>query len=115
MDSVQLEQTGTGACRIAGVLSLATVPGLGDEGVEWLRLAPDHCVIDLAEARFEGSAGVALLVAWLRAANEAGKRLEYRNPPTRLQRIATVTGTGGILGFGEQPAADESGDEGRAP
>lgn len=102
MDEGRIEPTGEGECRIVGTLSLETVPDLREQGVAWLRQAPQQCRFDLSTAIFDGSAGVALLIAWLRDARGAGRELSFVNPPAKLVGIARISGTGELLNLGAE-------------
>lgn len=101
-DEGRIETIGEGECRVAGKLSLETVPGLREQGIEWLRHAPVSCRFDLSAAEFDGSAGVALLIAWLRDARSAGRELTFIKPPDKLIRIARISGADKLLDFGPE-------------
>jgi len=102
----RLDPVDDGVCRVSGTLSLASVPGLRVEGDAWLAGAPKDCRMDLSAAEFDGSGGVALLVAWQRTAQAAGKVLRFVDPPSKLIRIARISGVNGVLEIDEEASGD---------
>ncbi len=53
--------------------------------------------IDLKGVTRADSAGLALLVEWLRAAERAGKSISFVNVPVQLSSIARISGLDEIL------------------
>ena len=53
--------------------------------------------VDLAEVTRVDSAGLALLVEWLRVSRAAGVSIVFENVPAQLQAIAQVCGLDNIL------------------
>lgn len=83
---------------VTGVLGFESVVGLEGRGVQWLREeAAASCAIDLGAVTYSSSAGLALLLAWLRAARQAGKRLRIRNMPAGMAALARVGGLDELL------------------
>lgn len=66
----------------------------------------DHTVlqIDLAEVTRTDSAGLALLVEWLRAASRQGGRIEFLNLPPQMLALAEAANLEHVLA-GRQGAA----------
>jgi phospholipid transport system transporter-binding protein len=54
-------------------------------------------VVDLAEVRRIDSAGLALLVEWLRQAQRKGISIHFENIPSQMRAIVTVCGLEEIL------------------
>ncbi len=52
---------------------------------------------DLAMATAVDSASVAILLAWLRAAQARGMMLDFRNPPAALCSLASLYGVSELL------------------
>jgi len=48
--------------------------------------------IDLADVSRADSAGLALLITWMRQAKESGKTISFYNLPTQMQAIARASG-----------------------
>ena len=49
-------------------------------------------VIDLAQVERADSAGLALMIEWLKRARDAGCRLEFANIPDQVQTLIRVNG-----------------------
>lgn len=82
-----------------GVLDASTVLELRDRGREWLGgPAPAQARIDLAGVSYSSSAGIALLLAWWRAADRAGKRIAIVNLPAQMAALMRVGGLEELFG-----------------
>lgn len=97
MQSAQILQIEPGYLKVTGTLTLSNVPDLRDKGAALITDGPQESRIDLSEALFQGSAGLALLLSLLRVAEAADKRIVYLNSPERLKKIAGISDIGGIL------------------
>lgn len=83
---------------LSGVLDFDTVVTLEAQGAQWLSgAAPAECRIDLKDIRYTNSAGVSLLLAWLRDARAAGKALRIVNMPDDMFSLIRVCGLAEIL------------------
>ena len=83
---------------VAGVLGFVSVVELEPQGVRWLReQAAKDCSIDLGAVSYSSSAGLVLLLAWLRAAAQYGKTLRIRNMPAGMAALANVGGLAELL------------------
>lgn len=83
---------------VAGRLDHDSVVALAEAGATWLaQRAPAECRVDLAGVDYSTSAGIALLLGWLRAATQAGKQLRFDNLPADMAAIARVGGLDHIL------------------
>jgi phospholipid transport system transporter-binding protein len=83
---------------VSGVLDADTVAALRDRGWSWLTDgAPPLARIDLGGVSYSSSAGVALLLAWQRAAGRAGKRIEIVNLPAQMAALIRVGGLDEVL------------------
>lgn len=54
-------------------------------------------IIDLAAIAVVDSSGVAILLAWQRAAQARGAKLDFRNPPAALCSLAALYGVEDLL------------------
>jgi phospholipid transport system transporter-binding protein len=86
-----------------GALDFTTVTALLAASRAWFAAGTD-IVIDLAGVTQADSAGVALMVEWLRLARRAGGRVEFRNTPAQIRNLIAVSGLGEAL-LGSAPAA----------
>jgi len=85
-----------GRLLLAGELSFATVPRLWETSRNLLREDGDlH--IDLKDVQRSDSAGLALLVEWMRVARQLGKPIEFLNIPAQMLAIARVSSLDQIL------------------
>jgi anti-anti-sigma factor len=83
---------------VTGVLGFESVVELEAQGVQWLReQAATACTIDLGAVSYSSSAGLVLLLAWLRAAAQCGKTLRIRNMPVDMAALARVGGLAELL------------------
>ncbi len=85
-----------GVMRLEGELSFATVPELW-RATPFPPAGEGPVVLDLGGVRRADSAGLALLVEWLRAARRAGRELRLRAMPEQMRAIARVSGLDRIL------------------
>ncbi|WP_440996870.1 STAS domain-containing protein [Arhodomonas sp. SL1] len=90
--SAALDGAGEGALRVTGELDFdsvallpAALPGSGD------------AVVDLSAVERADSAGLALLLEWVRVARAAGRQVRFRGIPRQLLAIARVSGVDAIL------------------
>jgi len=87
---------GVGRYALEGELSFASVePALRTTAK--IFTAPARMVFDLAGIAKADSAGLALLLEWLRQAGLAGVELHYVNLPRQLLAMAHVVGVDDIL------------------
>lgn len=98
MNAVQLEQMAAGRSRLTGPLTFDTVPQLVQKGGQ---LFAGHGVVelDLAGVERSDSAGLALLVSWVRQARQQGAAITFLNVPEQLLGLARVGGVERMLAF----------------
>ena len=103
-NDASLKQGGDGELLLTGTLSFTSVPQL--EGLlEPLQRPDQETVIDLSGVERSDSAGLALLVEWLRQSRQRGARLTFRNIPEQMQAMARISQVHGLLND-EAPDAD---------
>jgi len=95
VDSARLERCGDGAWAIAGALTFATVAELQPRGLGDASGAA--VVLDLAGIERTDSAGLALMIGWLRDARKRGVDLRLRNIPAQMLAIAATTSLDSLL------------------
>ena len=99
MAESRIEETGHGSWLVVGDLSFATVPDL--RGALDINSADRARIsIDLGGVTRADSAGLALLIEWLREAERLDKTITFLNMPAQMQSIARVCGLDGILPSG---------------
>jgi len=96
MTEVRLTANGGGRWLLEGELGFASVPAVllhpGAEITGTLDIE-----VDLKGVTRADSAGLALLVEWLRESERAGQRITFVNVPPQLLSIARVCGLDEIL------------------
>jgi phospholipid transport system transporter-binding protein len=92
----QLQRSAPGEFRLSGELSFATVPALVKAGGQLFE-GSETVSVDLAGVGRSDSAGLALLVSWIRLARHHSKQLEFHSLPEQLQGLARVSGVARLL------------------
>jgi phospholipid transport system transporter-binding protein len=96
MAAAQLVENDDGSWLLQGELGFASVPSvLQHAGVNML--GKEQVTVDLAGVTRSDSAGLALLVEWLRESELAGNTIRFVNVPAQLLSIARVCGLEEIL------------------
>ncbi|MBD8491878.1 STAS domain-containing protein [Pseudomonas syringae] len=89
---------GAGELRLVGVLDYLTGPQLRKQGAALIRSsALDSLVIDCSGVEKSSSVGLALLLAFIRDAHEAGKSVSVHSLPEDMRKIAEVSGVSELL------------------
>lgn len=79
-----------GKLAVTGVLSFDTVPDVLTRTAAWI--AASVQTVDLAGVRRADTAGLALMVEWLRRARLAGRSLKFIKIPEQVREIIRVNG-----------------------
>lgn len=96
MADAQLVENDDGSWLLQGELGFSSVSAvLEHAGVNML--AKKQLTVDLKDVTRADSAGLALLVEWLRESELAGNSIEFVNVPAQLLSIARVCGLDDIL------------------
>lgn len=80
-----------GQLIVSGELNFATIVGLWNQSLP-LFTNRSQIDIDLSQVTLSNSAGVALLVEWMKYAKRTNKPITFHGIPTQLQSIAVVAG-----------------------
>ena len=83
--------TGMATKTVSGMLTFDTVSALYKTADSWFA-GEGEMIIDLAQVSRADSAGLALMVEWLRRAQAAGRRLRFANIPEQMQTLIRVNG-----------------------
>lgn len=94
MTQAQLEEI-PGGLRLKGPLTRETVPMLWSEAPVQLRSGDAPCRVDLSGVTRSDSAGVALLLAWLRL--RGGQGLVYAGVPEHMRALIRLSDLEGVL------------------
>lgn len=91
-DSAIVEAT-AGELRLGGVLDYRSGPALREQGRALIgRSKAAALVLDCTAVEKSSSVGLALLLAFMRDAQAAGKELRVRGLPSDMRQIAQVCG-----------------------
>ncbi len=103
MNAITPVSGGEGLFQLAGELSFATVPQVYAQGGVLFDSKAATLVLDLRGVGRTDSAGLALLVEWLRQARRRRQDLRFRNIPAQLLAIAKASGLEDILPLTHHP------------
>lgn len=95
----ELNTLGSGRFSVTGELGFDTVRGLLSAS-EQPFTAAERIEIDLAGITQGDSAGLALLIEWLRRTTLAGKELHYTGVPAQMRALARLSDVEEILPLG---------------
>jgi phospholipid transport system transporter-binding protein len=96
MADARLVENADGSWLLQGELGFMSVPSvLQHAGVDML--GKEQITVDLKGVNRADSAGLALLVEWLRESEIAGNTIKFVNVPAQLLSIARVCGLEEIL------------------
>jgi phospholipid transport system transporter-binding protein len=78
-------------CSIAGELNFASVMLILKETLPLFEKEPTASIlVDLAKVTFINSAGIALVIEWVKCAQKFNKKIIFKNIPKELQAIAQL-------------------------
>ncbi len=98
--SATLEPVGAGRFRVSGVLDASTTPALLEQSRE--RFAHEKSVeVDFAQVTESDSAGMALLIEWMRLARRQGQKLRFSNIPAQIAALARISEVDDLLAGAE--------------
>ncbi|MFT4718887.1 MAG: ABC-type transporter Mla MlaB component [Candidatus Azotimanducaceae bacterium] len=87
--------------RVSGCLSVNSVAGYQRDGIKLIDSLSGPVVIDLAEADVQGSAAIALLIAWQRHITHRQGEVRMIGASATLREIARACGVDDILAFAD--------------
>jgi len=96
MTECRLESAGEGLFSLHGQLDFVSVAALlisSKSQFDWSAAI----VVDLQAVTDSNSAGLALLLEWMRLAAERKQKLHFRNLPAQLTQIAQINGLQELL------------------
>jgi phospholipid transport system transporter-binding protein len=96
LSRAKLESLGGGRFRVSGVLDATTVGELLKQSQD--RFANlDRIEIDFAGVSEGDSAGLALLIEWLRFAKDAQRPIQFANVPGQVSALARISEVDDLL------------------
>jgi phospholipid transport system transporter-binding protein len=96
MAAAKLEEQSPGHYRVSGELSFATVTALLSQSRS-VFAGESMLEIDLSGVTHADSAGLSLLIEWLRQAKLQAKQLRYLSVPSQLSALASISDVDGLL------------------
>ena len=97
MKVTQLNIDANGTIKVAGALTFATVNQLWQQSKALLSPKTAALRFDLQDVSQSDSAGVALLIAWMRAAQQQKKSIHFTQAPQQMRAIVRVSSLEKIL------------------
>ena len=97
MSIPSLEKVAQNAFSVSGELNMQTVPAISRMANGQLMGLQGEVSIDLSAVTRADSAGLALLIDWLRIAKQHQYTIAFRNLPKQLLQIAAVSELEDIL------------------
>lgn len=97
--------TGTCLLTVSGELDIVTSPKLVIAGREALRAGATRISVNLTEASFMDSGGLAALINLHRSAERANGRLTVVCPDGPVRRLFAISGTEALFGLAATAAA----------
>ena len=97
MSDVSIETVGDGKFRISGELNFETVSQALEQSDTMFDHEAELIHIDLGGITRTNSAGIALLIEWLRAAKHKQKKVLFHHIPEKMLAIAKVSDLADIL------------------
>ena len=83
---------------LSGVLDYESVLDVDMQGQQWLEgSAPAECILDLEMVTYSSSVGIAVLLGWLRVAQQQQKILHIQQLPATMTALAKVGGLDELL------------------
>ena len=92
----RLEQREPGHWTVSGDLGLETAAALLASGQSVFSAVP-AATVDLSGVTDADSAGLAVLIEWVRAARQSGRSIEFSGLPPRLAELARIGGVAELL------------------
>ena len=89
--SADIEQTETGHFKMTGRLDFETVPLVWEKSLALFKSC-NSLDIDFSAVTHSNSAGLALLIEWMRSARSNKQPIAFHHLPVQMQEIAKVCG-----------------------
>ena len=108
MSRARLEALGEGRFRVSGVLDASTATEVLEQSESRFAQAP-QIDVDLGGVGESDSAGLALLIEWLRLARQGEKTIRFANVPAQIEALARISEVEDLIAGSEKK--DEKKDE----
>lgn len=91
MNKVHISDQGSGVFAVAGDLTFAGIDKATLKSFAFLKSA-SPVILDLSRVTSTDSAGLALIIEWLKDARKHQKELTFKNTPEQLLTLAKLSG-----------------------
>ncbi len=91
MSRLSIKEQRPGVFLIEGPLTFASIDKKTVKSFNFLNSA-DHICIDLGDVETTDSAGLALMIEWIKQSRQYRTRLSFRNIPPQLLALAKLSG-----------------------
>lgn len=88
-----------GVFEVSGRMTFQTVPQFLARTAVWLNDSAGAVTIDLGQVALADSAGLALMLEWLRQARVVKRELKFINPPEQVRHLIRVSGLNEVFGL----------------
>jgi len=102
----RFESLGNGRFRVSGVLDASTAREVLEQSESRFSQSKD-IDIDLGGVGESDSAGLALLIEWLRIARHEEKSIRFANVPAQIEALARISEVEDLIGGGEKKEKGE--------
>ena len=102
----RIESLGAGRFRISGVLNASTAREVLEQSEARFEQFKDLDV-DLGGVGESDSAGLALLIEWLRLARQSQKAIHFANVPAQIEALARISEVEDLIGGAEKKEKEE--------
>lgn len=100
MSELAIDPTPDGRVRVAGELGFATVTSALAGSEPLFGPGEGELIFDLGGVERADSAGLALLIEWMRRARRADRPVRFLNMPPQMLQIARAAGLDRVLPLG---------------
>lgn len=97
MTTAKIKQDSNGMFLLVGKLTFSSVASLWNRSKLLLETTPSPIQIDLKSVTQSDSAGVALLISWVRYARQLNKEMHLMHLPEQMRAIIKVSGLSQLL------------------
>jgi phospholipid transport system transporter-binding protein len=106
----RIESLGAGRFRVSGVLDASTAREVLEQSEARFEQFKE-LDIDLGGVGESDSAGLALLIEWLRLARQGQKSLRFANVPAQIEALARISEVEDLIGGAEKGEKKEKKDD----
>ena len=96
MSNAQITPGKNGEFLVSGIMDFETIPDLWKQS-QSMFLTDGAITVDFRQVEHSNSAGLALIIEWIRFAQFKKRRFNLVNLPSQLQEIAKISGIEDIL------------------